>query len=194
MDESTILDFIQAKVNEAGSQSAFAEKVGTSGANVSITLAGKRRPGRKILEGVGVKEVITYELCEEGRADGKRTISALQPLQYVLETTTTDDLECIVTYLEAREDRAGRRGDDFWWAITRGDKELSREPQYGYYRFRSLPRFGVNWSTSPDKTRRWESAQDALDFWTANRAQIVATDEEYLMFALEIRGRSGVTS
>lgn len=194
MDGINILDLIQAKVNEVGSQSAFAELVGTSGANVSITLAGKRRPGRKILKGVGVKEVITYEPCDES-ADhdhSKVLISDLQPILYVLETTTTDALECIMTCIEAREERAGRRGDEFWWAIVRGDKELSKEPEYGYYRFHSLPRFGTNWSTCVDKMRRWESAQEALDFWHNNRAKIVATDEEYLMFALEVRGKSGV--
>lgn len=62
MKESTVRAMIQRACENFGSQKAFAKHLGVSPAWISDVLRGNRRPGKTILDYLGLERVTTYEL------------------------------------------------------------------------------------------------------------------------------------
>ena len=58
------IDLLSDEVKKAGSQKDLAKKFGVSAQYVSDVLNGKREPGEAILEPLGLRKVIVYELVE----------------------------------------------------------------------------------------------------------------------------------
>ena len=55
-----VLESLRSQVEISGNQTAFAEQLEIPYQNLSETLRGKRSPGPKILESLGVEKVIFY--------------------------------------------------------------------------------------------------------------------------------------
>ena len=60
MTTDEFLDFLQQKVNDAGTQIEFARQTGISGQYLSDILCRHKKPGRKLLNGLGFKRVVSY--------------------------------------------------------------------------------------------------------------------------------------
>ena len=67
-----LIDLIRARVTSAGGQKQFADAAGVSQGYVNDILAGKRAPGRKILQALGYRKVLLYEMMTVIRIE-KRT-------------------------------------------------------------------------------------------------------------------------
>lgn len=58
----TVLDcYIHWLINQAGSQKALCKNLGISQAYLSDVLHFRREPGKKLLDAIGIKAVVTYE-------------------------------------------------------------------------------------------------------------------------------------
>ena len=66
MDKDELIKYIQLVVDSkyAGLQVAFAEDNNLSAAYVNDVLRGRREPGKKILDAVGVERVTLYHIKE----------------------------------------------------------------------------------------------------------------------------------
>lgn len=60
LNERDILDRMRAAVEQAGSQRAFAEQHKISLQYVNDVLRGRREPGQRILDALGVEKVVSY--------------------------------------------------------------------------------------------------------------------------------------
>jgi DNA-binding transcriptional regulator YdaS (Cro superfamily) len=60
MNEEQAMKAVRKAIASAGSQKAFAEKVGVSQAFLSDMLAGKRYLSSAVLAGAGLEKVVTY--------------------------------------------------------------------------------------------------------------------------------------
>lgn len=56
-----VLAALRLKCDEAGSQNAWAQAVGVTGAYVSDVLNKRREPGKSILDPLGLEKRVTYE-------------------------------------------------------------------------------------------------------------------------------------
>lgn len=65
LTERDVIDRLRAAVHEAGSQKACAEKFGISQMYLSDVLNGRRSPGEKILDALGLEAQIVYKPKEE---------------------------------------------------------------------------------------------------------------------------------
>lgn len=61
MDSDRFIQELRMRIEEAGSQKAFAEAVGISEPYLSDILAGRREPGEKILKPLGLQRKVIYE-------------------------------------------------------------------------------------------------------------------------------------
>jgi len=68
MDKEALVNYIQSVINSryAGLQVAFAEDNNLSAAYVNDVLRGRREPGEKILDAVGVERITVYRLKVDG--------------------------------------------------------------------------------------------------------------------------------
>jgi len=64
MNKDELISYIQSVINSryAGSQAAFAQDNDLSAAYVNDVLRGRREPGKKILDTVGVERITVYRL------------------------------------------------------------------------------------------------------------------------------------
>jgi len=60
VNEDQVRDLLKRACEEAGSQKAFADKHGLSGAYISDVLQGRRDLGKSILDALGIVAVTTY--------------------------------------------------------------------------------------------------------------------------------------
>lgn len=60
MNEQDVLERLRVAIEQAGSQSAFAEQHGISLQYVNDVLRKRREPGQKILNALGIERVVTY--------------------------------------------------------------------------------------------------------------------------------------
>lgn len=61
LTERDVLDRLRAAVAVAGSQKAYAERIGVSQTYLSDVLTGNRAPGEKILTALGLEAVMMYQ-------------------------------------------------------------------------------------------------------------------------------------
>jgi len=61
MTASDVRDLLRSACATAGSQQAWAREHGVSPQYVGDVILGRREPGDKILDGLGIKKVVTYE-------------------------------------------------------------------------------------------------------------------------------------
>jgi hypothetical protein len=68
MNKDELIAYIHSIINERyqGSQIGFAQDHDISAAYVNDALRGRRDPGQKILEAVGVERVVTYRKTDSG--------------------------------------------------------------------------------------------------------------------------------
>jgi hypothetical protein len=68
MNKEELINYIQSVIDSryAGLQVAFAQDNDLSAAYVSDVLRGRREPGRKILDAVGVERFVMYRIKNEG--------------------------------------------------------------------------------------------------------------------------------
>ncbi len=64
-DKKDMLEYIERRVSDSGSQKAFAEECGISPAFLSDILKGKREISQRILEKLKFKKVVYYEKAYE---------------------------------------------------------------------------------------------------------------------------------
>jgi hypothetical protein len=64
MNKDELISYIQSVISSkyAGLQTAFAQDNDLSGAYVNDVLRGRREPGKKILDAVGVERITVYRL------------------------------------------------------------------------------------------------------------------------------------
>jgi hypothetical protein len=60
MNENTLVERLRKRCDEE-TQRAVAQQLGVSQAYLSDVLAGRRKPGKKILDGLGVERRIVYQ-------------------------------------------------------------------------------------------------------------------------------------
>lgn len=60
LTEQDVMDRLRTAVQAAGSQKAYAEKIGVSQSYLSDVLIGNRSPGEKILIVLGLEAVVMY--------------------------------------------------------------------------------------------------------------------------------------
>lgn len=60
LTEVEVLQLLQRRIAQDGSQKALAERMKISPGYLNDVLQGKRRPGRKLLTAMGLKAVIVY--------------------------------------------------------------------------------------------------------------------------------------
>jgi hypothetical protein len=67
MNKDEFISYIQSVINSkyAGLQAAFAQDNDLSAAYVNDVLRGRREPGKKILDAVGVERITVYKLKRE---------------------------------------------------------------------------------------------------------------------------------
>jgi hypothetical protein len=70
MNKDELISYIQSVIDlrYAGLQAAFAQDNALSAAYVNDVLRGRREPGRKILDAVGVERITVYKLKREDGA------------------------------------------------------------------------------------------------------------------------------
>ncbi|MEO9787543.1 MAG: transcriptional regulator [Aurantimonas coralicida] len=61
MTAAGVRDLLRQACADAGSQQAWATANGVSPQYVGDVLLGRREPGDKILDGLGVRKIVTYE-------------------------------------------------------------------------------------------------------------------------------------
>lgn len=64
LSSEEFLDLIRREVKACGTQKAFADKVGVTQGYINDILKKKREPGPKILDALGFRKVIIYEVKE----------------------------------------------------------------------------------------------------------------------------------
>ena len=62
MTKSEFMLFLHDKIREAGDQKTLAKQLGVSQSHLSDVLNGRREPADKILTGLGLRRVVTFEL------------------------------------------------------------------------------------------------------------------------------------
>ncbi|MBI5304068.1 MAG: transcriptional regulator [Chloroflexi bacterium] len=65
MTRDDVVQLLKRKVEKAGTQVAIAREFGVTEAYISDVLHGKRSPGEKILDGLGLRRVVGYVRKEE---------------------------------------------------------------------------------------------------------------------------------
>jgi hypothetical protein len=60
MNTDEFVDFLHQQIKAAGTQTAFARQVGITGQNLSDILSRRRKPGKKLLKGLGFQCVVSY--------------------------------------------------------------------------------------------------------------------------------------
>lgn len=68
MDKQELIAYIKSIIDSkySGLQVGFAQDHGLSAAYVNDVLRGRREPGKKILDAVGVERITTYKLKNDG--------------------------------------------------------------------------------------------------------------------------------
>lgn len=61
MDQDEFCEYLRRYIDERGTQQDFAESIGVTPAYVSDVLRGQRKPGKKLLDGVGFERVEVYQ-------------------------------------------------------------------------------------------------------------------------------------
>lgn len=61
LTEQNVIDRLRAAVAAAGSQKAYAERIGVSQTYLSDVLTGNRSPGEKILAALSLEAIILYQ-------------------------------------------------------------------------------------------------------------------------------------
>ena len=71
MNKSDVLKLIRQAVHDAGSQTAFARRCGVTTQYVNDLLRGRRDPGAKILDTLGIEKTVTvsYRLRDDHAND-----------------------------------------------------------------------------------------------------------------------------
>lgn len=62
MNEQDVIERLQAAIHVAGSQKAFAQQHSISTQYISDVLHGRREPGQKILDALGVERIVSYQV------------------------------------------------------------------------------------------------------------------------------------
>lgn len=65
MNTDTVLKILRRRIVELGSQTALAAELRVSDAYLSDVLRGRKEPGAKILEPLGLEKVINYQQREQ---------------------------------------------------------------------------------------------------------------------------------
>jgi transcriptional regulator with XRE-family HTH domain len=60
MTRDELMKLIQQRVEQTGTQAALARELGITAVYLGDVLSGKREPGPKILDALGIRRVITY--------------------------------------------------------------------------------------------------------------------------------------
>lgn len=60
LSEHEVIVRLRAAIQAAGSQKAFAQQHRISQQYISDVLAGRRKPGQKILDALGIEQVVSY--------------------------------------------------------------------------------------------------------------------------------------
>ena len=60
MNKEQVIDLLRAACVKAGSQTAWATERGIATAYVSDVLKGRREPGAKLLDALGIERIVTY--------------------------------------------------------------------------------------------------------------------------------------
>lgn len=71
LDSVEVCRRLSAACKNAGSQKAFAEKHGLSGAYVCDVLNARREPGQSILDALGLVRVVRYRVRSAKKEDGQ---------------------------------------------------------------------------------------------------------------------------
>lgn len=79
LTEQEVLDRLRAVVAAAGSQKAYADRIGVSQSYLSDVLIGNRAPGEKILTALGLEAVIMYQKSQD-RAHGPGDKKSVDPV------------------------------------------------------------------------------------------------------------------
>ena len=66
MDQQDVIERLRAAIDAAGSQVAFAEKHGVSLQYVNDVVRGRREPGQKILDALGIEKLVVYREKQNG--------------------------------------------------------------------------------------------------------------------------------
>jgi DNA-binding transcriptional regulator YdaS (Cro superfamily) len=69
MNAEDVRDLLRRKVEQAGSQAAWADERGVTPAYVSDVLRGTREPGPAILNALGLERVVSYRQKRPGVVD-----------------------------------------------------------------------------------------------------------------------------
>lgn len=60
LTQEDVITRLRAAIDDAGSQASFAEKHGISLQYVNDVVRGRREPGQKILDALGIERVVVY--------------------------------------------------------------------------------------------------------------------------------------
>jgi hypothetical protein len=60
MDANSVRKLLRAECAAAGSESAFARKVGCTQQLINLVLTGRREPRGRVLDALGLEAVVTY--------------------------------------------------------------------------------------------------------------------------------------
>jgi len=65
MTRDELVELLQRKIRHAGTQAAVAKELGITAAYLGDVLHGKREPGPTLLDGLGLRRVVTYEKADK---------------------------------------------------------------------------------------------------------------------------------